>query len=231
MADYYSALYDTIEDKNRIIVGKAIEDKYLSDVLGHKKGYAQAVVFPTSTAEVSEIMKYAYQNGIPITPRDAGTNLVGSTVPLEGGIVPDLSQMNRVIEIDCDTLTATVEPGVLLGEFQSLVESKGLFYPPDPGDKEASIGGNISTNAGGMRAVKYGVTRDYVRGLELVLANGDIITVGSKNVKEPLIYSAVHLRHIFSRLLLAEKLDVHPVHLAFFAIAGKKICTESVPPH
>ena len=184
MADYYDALYDILKDKNKIIVGKEIDDKFLSDVLGHKKGYAQAVVFPTATEEVSEIMKYAYQNGIPITPRGAGTNLVGSTVPLEGGIVLDLSQMNRVIEIDRDTMTATVEPGVLLGEFQSLVESHGLFYPPDPGDKEASIGGNISTNDGGMRAVKYGVTRDYVRGLELVLANGDIITVGSKNVKD-----------------------------------------------
>lgn len=184
MAELYTELYNILKDKNRIIAGKAIEDKYLSDVLGHKKGYAQAVVFPASTAEVSEIMKYAYQNGIPITPRGEGTNLVGSTVPLEGGIVLDLSQMNRVIEIDRDTMTATVEPGVLLGKLQSLVESHGLFYPPDPGDKESSIGGNISTNAGGMRAVKYGVTRDYVRGLELVLPNGDIITVGSKNVKD-----------------------------------------------
>jgi glycolate oxidase len=184
MTTIYDELYNIVQDKERILVGSEIEDKYLSDVLGHKKGHAEAVVFPLNTTEVSAILKYAYANSIPITPRGAGTNLVGSTVPLLGGIVLDLSKMNKVLEIDRSTLTATVEPGVILGEFQELVESQGLFYPPDPGDKEASIGGNISTNAGGMRAVKYGVTRDYVRGLELVLANGDIVTVGSKNVKD-----------------------------------------------
>ena len=92
--------------------------------------------------------------------------------------------MNRVLEIDEDTFTAVVEPGVVLQDFQKLVESRGLFYPPDPGEKTATIGGNISTNAGGMRAVKYGVTRDYVRGLELVLADGRIVTAGTKNVKD-----------------------------------------------
>ena len=92
--------------------------------------------------------------------------------------------MNKILEFDADTFTATVESGILLKDFQAFVESKGFFYPPDPGEKSASIGGNIATNAGGMRAVKYGVTRDYVRGLEVVLADGSVTWVGSKNVKD-----------------------------------------------
>ena len=92
--------------------------------------------------------------------------------------------MNNILEIDEETFTATVEPGVVLQDFQATVEKVGLFYPPDPGEKKATIGGNISTNAGGMRAVKYGVTGDYVMGLELVKADGNILTVGSKNRKD-----------------------------------------------
>lgn len=184
MSKIHKEISEIINDDSRILIGDKIEDKFLSDVLGHKKGHADIVVFPVSTQEVSDILKYAYEHEIPVTPRGAGTNLVGSTIPLNGGIVLDLSRLNRILEVDSDTLTATVEPGVILKDLQNHVENLGLFYPPDPGEKEASIGGNISTNAGGMRAVKYGVTRDYVRGLELVLADGSIINVGSKNVKD-----------------------------------------------
>lgn len=185
-------LLNIIEDPSRVRIG-GIEDKYLSDTLGRLKGTAAALVFPKSTEEVSAVMKYAYENGIPVTPRGAGTNLVGSTVPHGNGIILDFSLMNRVLEIDEDTFTAVVEPGVVLQDFQKLVESRGLFYPPDPGEKTATIGGNISTNAGGMRAVKYGVTRDYVRGLELVLADGRVITAGTKNVKDA---SGLSLKHL-----------------------------------
>lgn len=176
-------LEEIITDRQRIISGN-IEDKYLTDSLGRIKGEASCVVFPLTTAEVSGVLKYAYENKIPVTPRGAGTNLTGSTVPQKGGIILDLSQMNRILEIDTETLTATVEPGVVLQDFQGEVEKLGLFYPPDPGEKKATLGGNISTNAGGMRAVKYGVTRDYVRSLEVVLANGDVAVLGSKNVKD-----------------------------------------------
>ena len=176
-------LYNIISDPSRVKLD-GIEDKYLSDTLGRLKGTAAALVFPVSTEEVSGVMRFAHENGIPVTPRGAGTNLVGSTVPHGNGIILDLSLMNHVLEIDENTLTAVIEPGVVLQDFQKLVEERGLFYPPDPGEKTATIGGNISTNAGGMRAVKYGVTRDYVRGLELVLADGKVITVGSKNVKD-----------------------------------------------
>lgn len=172
-----------IKDDARIVTDN-IEEKYLSDNLGRKKGTAGALVFPTSTGEVSAILKYAGEHNIPVTPRGAGTNLVGSTVPYGNGIVLDFSKMNRILEIDRENFTATVEPGVVLEDFQKYVEEQGLFYPPDPGEKKATIGGNISTNAGGMRAVKYGVTRDYVMGLELVLSDGTVLTTGGKNRKD-----------------------------------------------
>lgn len=183
MADI-TELSNIISDKNRLVFAPSIEAKYLSDTLGRKKGSASALVFPVSTEEVSSIAKFAYENKIPLTPRGAGTNLVGSTVPHDGAIIIDFSLMNRVLELDKENFTAWVEPGVILEDFQKYVESMGLFYPPDPGEKRASIGGNISTNAGGMRAVKYGVTRDYVMGLEIVKADGTIITLGSKNRKD-----------------------------------------------
>jgi len=173
-----------ISDTTRVIYSENIEHKYLSDTLGRKQGQASALVFPVSTEEVSAVLRFAHENSIPVTPRGAGTNLVGSTVPHDNSIILDFSQMNRILEIDKENFTATVEPGVILEDFQKHVESLGLFYPPDPGEKRASIGGNISTNAGGMRAVKYGVTRDYVMALELVLADGTVIQVGSKNRKD-----------------------------------------------
>lgn len=177
------ALRDIINDDSRIVF-EDIEPRFLSDNLGRLKGRADVLVFPVSQIEVSRMLKYAHENRIPVTPRGAGTNLVGSTVPEEGGIILDLSRMNRILELDRETFTATVEPGVLLKDFQAFVEGEGFFYPPDPGEKESTLGGNISTNAGGMRAVKYGVTRDYVRGLEIVLADGTVLQAGSKNVKD-----------------------------------------------
>ena len=177
-------LTSIIKDSSRVIFAKNIEQKYLSDQLGRKKGVASALVFATSTEEVSAVLRFANQNNIPVTPRGAGTNLVGSTVPHDGSIILDLSRMNRILEIDKENFTATVESGVILKDFQKYVEGLGFFYPPDPGEKRASIGGNIATNAGGMRAVKYGVTRDYVMGLELVLADGTVLTVGSKSRKD-----------------------------------------------
>ncbi len=177
-------LFKIIKDPERIVPADKIEEKYLSDSLGRKKGRASALVFPISTEEVSALAKFAWENSLPLTPRGAGTNLVGSTLPRDGSIILDFSKMNHILEIDRENLTALVEPGLILEDFQKHVESLGLFYPPDPGEKRSSIGGNISTNAGGMRAVKYGVTRNYVMGLEAVTASGDIITLGSKNRKD-----------------------------------------------
>ena len=184
MSSSVAELAKIITDTKRVVFSPAIEEKFLSDTLGRKKGNASALVFPVSTEEVSAIARFAYKNGIPLTPRGAGTNLVGSTVPHDGSVIVDFSLMNHILEIDKENFTAWVEPGVILEDFQKHVESLGLFYPPDPGEKRASIGGNISTNAGGMRAVKYGVTRDYVMALEAVLSDGRVIQVGTKNRKD-----------------------------------------------
>lgn len=186
-------LKEIIPDKKRI-VAHDIPEKYLSDTLGRLKGEAAALVFPQSTEEVSKILKYAHKHGIPVTPRGAGTNLVGSTVPVDGGIILDFSHMDKILELDENTMTITVQPGLLLQDLQKYVEERGLFYPPDPGEKASSVGGNISTNAGGMRAIKYGVTRDYVRGLEVVTADGSVLTAGGKNVKDA---SGLSLKNLY----------------------------------
>ncbi|HSP47762.1 MAG TPA: FAD-binding oxidoreductase [Clostridiaceae bacterium] len=185
-------LRQIIKDRNRVVL-EGIEDKYRSDSLGRLVGHPDALVFPSSSEEVSSIMRHAYAQGIPVTPRGAGTNLSGSTVPSRGGIVLDLSRMNQILELDRENSIITVEPGVLLCDLQAYVEERGFFYPPDPGEKLSTIGGNIATNAGGMRAVKYGVTRDYVRGLEVVWPNGDISNLGGKVVKDS---SGLSLKHL-----------------------------------
>lgn len=176
-------LLDIIRDERRVLVDERITEQYLSDNLKRIKQKPAAVVLTNSQEEVSAVMKFAYQNNIPVIPRGAGTGLTGATVPVEGSIVIDLMQLNKIIELDKETFTLTVEAGMLLKDVQSFVEANNLFYPPDPGEKASTIGGNISTNAGGMRAVKYGVTRDYVRGLEVVLANGEVLSLGGKIIK------------------------------------------------
>ena len=193
MAASIEELRRIIPDPARVVEEKDIPDALLSDALGRLHGRAEALVYTLSTEEVSAVLHYAHAEHILVTPRGAGTNLVGSTVPQKGGILLDLSRMNRILEFDPDTMTVTVEPGILLQDLQAYVEARGLFYPPDPGEKASSIGGNISTNAGGMRAVKYGVTRDYVRGLEVVLADGTIMQVGGKQVKDA---SGLSLKHL-----------------------------------
>lgn len=189
LKDYEYILSIVENDKERIFFRDEINEDYSHDELGGIKKMPDIVVQAISAGEVSKVMKYAYENNIPVTPRGSGTGLVGAAVPLKGGIVIDLSRMNRMLELDEENLTLTLEPGVLLMEISKYVEEFDLFYPPDPGEKSATIGGNISTNAGGMRAVKYGVTRDYVRGLEVVLPNGDIVELGGKVVKNSSGYS------------------------------------------
>ena len=172
-----------IIDRERILWKKEINEEYSHDELSAGQHYPDIVVRVTSAEEVSKILAYANKNNIPVTPRGAGTGLVGAAVAVEQGIMIDTTLMNHFLELDEQNLTLTVEPGVLLMELAEYVEKKGYFYPPDPGEKSATIGGNISTNAGGMRAVKFGVTRDYIRGLEVVLADGTIMTLGGKTVK------------------------------------------------
>ncbi|BDR75144.1 FAD-binding oxidoreductase [Clostridium tetani] len=179
----------SILGKNRVLVGDEISEDFSHDELGGIEKMPEVLVEANTTEEISKIMKYAYENNIPVVPRGSGTGLVGASVPIHGGIMINLTKMNKILELDEENLTLTVEPGVLLMEIADYVEDKDFFYPPDPGEKSATIGGNINTNAGGMRAVKYGVTRDYVRGLEVVLADGTIMELGGKVVKNSSGYS------------------------------------------
>ncbi|MFH1484754.1 MAG: FAD-linked oxidase C-terminal domain-containing protein [Chloroflexota bacterium] len=153
-----------------------------------------AVVLPSSVEEISSVLKLANEEKIPVVPRGAGTNLSGGTVPVRSGIVMPLTRLNRIIEVDEENLTATVQPGVVLADFQREVESRGLFYPPDPGSiNVATMGGTVSEDAGGPRGVKYGTTKDYVKGLEVVTPRGEIIRAGGKTVKNVSGYDLVHL--------------------------------------
>ena len=144
----------------------------------------EAVALPRNTATVSTILHFAHQNRIPVTPRGAGYGYVGGCVPVRGGMVLSLERMKRIQEISTDDFVAVVQPNVLTKQLQDAVEAKGLFYPPDPASRaDCSLGGNIATNAGGPRCLKYGVTRDYVLGLEVVLADGTIVQLGSRTHK------------------------------------------------
>lgn len=145
----------------------------------------EAVLLPTTTEQVAAVMAFCHKKGIPVTARGAGSGTTGGSVPLAGGVVLSLQRMNRILEVDTGNFVAVVEPGVITADLHSAVEAHGLFYPPDPASMAfSSIGGNIAENAGGMRAVKYGCTAAYVMGLEVVLANGDIIHCGSKCIKD-----------------------------------------------
>jgi len=153
-----------------------------------------AVIFPSSTDEVSRIMKVLSRHKIPVVSRGSGTNLAGGTVPCEGGVVMVMHRMNRMLEMDLENLTAVVQPGIITRDFMAEVERHGLFYPPDPSSMAVStIGGNIAENSGGLRGLKYGTTKDYVIGLEAVLANGEIIRTGGKLMKDVAGYDLTKL--------------------------------------
>lgn len=154
----------------------------------------EVVVRVTSAEQVSRILKLAQRERVPVTPRGAGYGLSGGAVAIHGGLVLSTEKMNRILEIDEQNLMVVVEPGVITGEVHRAVEDRGLFYPPDPASLDScTIGGNIAENAGGPRAVKYGVTRHFVSGLEAVLPSGQIITCGGKLVKNVTGYDLTQL--------------------------------------
>jgi len=162
----------------------ATQKRYLPDV----------VVYAGKTAEVAEIMKLADAHRLPVLPRGAGSGFTGGTLPIQGGIVLVLTRMDRIIEIDVENLTAEVEPGVVTAELQHEVEKLGLFYPPDPASKEFStLGGNVAECAGGPRCVKYGVTKDYILGLEVVTPAGEVIRTGGRTLKNVVGYDLTKL--------------------------------------
>ncbi|MBR2043235.1 MAG: FAD-binding oxidoreductase [Clostridia bacterium] len=178
-----------ISGDGNVFVGDEINHDYSHDELGGIEKMPDVLIKVHSTEEISAIMKLAYQRTIPVTVRGSGTGLVGAAVAVEGGILLETTAMNKILALDSDNLTVTVQPGVLLMELASFAEENDFLYPPDPGEKSATIGGNISTNAGGMRAVKYGVTRDYVRELTVVMPNGEIMKLGARVAKNSSGYS------------------------------------------
>ncbi len=173
---------------SRLPEGELVWDEETRQAHAGDKWYAShlpdGVVLAGSSRTVVEVMKWAGRHGVPVTARGAGHGYVGGAVPVHGGLVVSLDRMNRIREVSCEDFVAVVEPGVRTQTLQETVEREGLFYPPDPASRlECSIGGNIVTNAGGPRCLKYGVTRDYVLGLEVVLADGSLVRLGSRTHK------------------------------------------------
>ena len=148
-----------------------------------------AIVLPNNTEQVSRVMQVCYREKLPVTPRGMGSGLAAASVPINGGVSICLTRMNHVVNLDMENMMVLVEAGVVTAELQSQVEAVGLFYPPDPSSiKHSTIGGNVACNAGGPRCLKYGVTGDYVMGLTVVLADGRILQVGGKAIKNVTAY-------------------------------------------
>lgn len=197
----YSPLTEDILNKLKEICG---EKNVLPDTLSKEK-YGrdetedlffppEVVVVPESPAQIADIMRLANTNHISVTPRGAGTGLSGGALPVFGGILLSMERFNRILEIDKANLQATVEPGVITQVFQEAVQAEGLYYPPDPASRGSCfIGGNLSENSGGPKAVKYGVTKDYVLNLELVLPTGEIIWTGANVLKNATGYNLTQL--------------------------------------
>jgi glycolate oxidase len=193
-------LSQTVKEELKTIVGK---DRYLDskeDLITYSydafmvQGQPEIVLFPIRTEEVSKIMEVASRERIPVTPRGAGTNLTGGSVPTRGGIVLAFTKMNKILNIDKENRVAVLQPGVINMEFQKELSKQNLYYPPDPGSMAVTtMGGNVAENAGGPRAVKYGVTKDYLLGLEVVLASGQILRTGGKTIKNVTGYNLTQL--------------------------------------
>ena len=174
----------SVTHPSRVWVGDEIAKEYYHDEMPEYGVFPpELYVEVLDREEVSAIMKYAYENNIPVVARGAGTGLAGGANCKYGGIMLSLMKMNKVFPVDTQNMTITAQPGALITEVAAAAAEAGLFYPPDPGEKTASIGGSIITNAGGMRAVRYGVTRDYVRCIEAVMPNGTIMHFSSNVVK------------------------------------------------
>jgi glycolate oxidase len=193
VTDVTDALADVVA-ADRLLRGDAIGDDYTHDeCLTVAPRVPAAVVLPESTAEVAGILRVAQERGIPVTARGSGTGLSGAATPTPGSVVVSFERMHRVLEIDTENHCAVVQPGVRLNELDEATAAHGLVYPVYPGEYSASLGGNVATNAGGMRAVKYGVTRHQVLGLEAVLAGGEVIRTGGKFVKATTGYDLTQL--------------------------------------
>lgn len=199
MAQYNQLTSELVEKlrsiaPGRVYAGDEVNADYSRDEMPiYGTRMPEAAVDVTSTEEISAIMKLCSENHIPVTCRGAGTGLVGGATPIAGGVVICTTKMKKILSYDTDNFTVTVQPGVLLNDLAEDALKQGLLYPPDPGEKFATLGGNVATNAGGMRAVKYGSTRDYVRAMTVVLPSGEIVKFGSAVSKTSSGYSLLNL--------------------------------------
>ncbi len=183
MSELLEQLRKVVGESN-VFVGESVHDDYTHDeALTTVPVAPMAVVMPASTSEVSEVMQLASDHGIPVVARGSGTGLSGAAVPVADGILLAFDHMKRILEIDTENQVAVVQPGVTLEQLNGELAALGLIYPVSPGEQTGSLGGNVATNAGGMRAVRYGVTRHHVLGLEVVLADGTVVRTGGKFVK------------------------------------------------
>jgi glycolate oxidase len=180
-------------DGNVDLGDRVHEDATHDEALGEIPVRPRAVVRPGSTDEVSAIVRAAAAEGVPLTARGSGTGLSGGCTPVGDGVVVSFERMNRILEIDAANHVAVVQPGVTLAELDVALLPHGLIYPVFPGEQSASLGGNVATNAGGMRAVKYGVTRHHVLGVQMVLGTGEVVTTGGKFVKSTSGYDLTQL--------------------------------------
>ncbi|CAL7889942.1 2-hydroxy-acid oxidase [Fusobacterium necrophorum subsp. funduliforme] len=178
----------------KVYVGEEINQDFFHDEMPiYGQGQPEVVIDATTTEDIAAIVKLCYEHNIPVIPRGAGTGLTGAAVALHGGVMLNMTKMNKILEYDYENFVVRVEPGVLLNDLAEDTQKQGLLYPPDPGEKFATIGGNVSTNAGGMRAVKYGCTRDYVRAMTVVLPTGEIVKLGATVSKTSTGYSLLNL--------------------------------------
>lgn len=196
---YNKVTPELVEQLKEIVPGKVYTGEDINEDFSHDempiygKRLPDVVVDVTTTEEVAKVVKLCYENSVPVIPRGAGTGLTGAAVPVTDGVLINMAKMNKILEYDMENLVVRVEAGVLLNDLAQDAESKGLLYPPDPGEKFATLGGNVATNAGGMRAVKYGCTRDYVRAMTVVLPTGEVVTLGGKVSKTSTGYSLLNL--------------------------------------
>ena len=184
--------FQSMVDADRFSTGQSVLDLHAKDQSSHPRSRPEAVIWPLSAAEISNILKYANAHRIPITGWGSGSSLEGNPIPVRHGIVLDFSQMDRILEIREKDFQADVEPGVIYQDLNEKLKHKGLFFPPDPGAR-ATIGGMIANNASGTRTVYYGSTKDYVLRLTAVMANGEIVEMGTRSSKTSSGYDLIHL--------------------------------------
>src|ERR671914_2585068 len=188
------ALRAVLPDMRLLTETSATEAYRFDETEYTRPGVPLAVCFPRSAVEVATIVRLCAEHRVPLVPRGAGSGLSGGAIAVEGGLTVVMTGMDRILEIDRANLVAVVQPGIINAQLGRAVAEHGLFYPPDPASFEmCTIGGNLAENSGGLRCVKYGVTRDYVLALEVVLADGSVIRTGSRTVKDVMGYDLTHL--------------------------------------